>query len=206
MAAPSRTPRFEMSTMAAADTKLARSVTVARYRELEAAGDRAALGRFIKQRFQERYFEPTVDAPSRHGFTLMAIACLTIEALESFYQGKSESRTRTRDGGSGAMFESFFRRPTGLEAFGGDRNWFYKQIRCGILHQAETVGGWRIRRDCKLLDKQQRLINGKQFVLILQAAVGDYASQLERTNDGDALWKNFRKKMDAVCSNCEAPA
>jgi hypothetical protein len=69
----------------ARDTKLTATVTVARYQELEKAGDRAALGRFIKQRFHERYFEPTVNAPARHGFTLMAIACLTIDALECFY-------------------------------------------------------------------------------------------------------------------------
>lgn len=179
------------------DTKLTKEVTVAQYRKLEANGDRVACGQIFVQRFQERYFEPTVDAPSRHGFTLMAIGCLVIETLECFYQGEKDSNRK-----SGAIFESFFKRQTGLQDFGGDDNWFYKKIRCGILHQAETVGGWRIRRSGRLLDKQLLLINGKLFILQLKQAVSDYANQLQ--ND-EVLWANFRKKMNAVCENCARP-
>lgn len=178
----------------AGTTKLTAKVTVARYRELEAADDRAACGRFIVDRFHERYFEPTENAPSRHGFTLMAIACLVIEALECFYEGKKDSK-----GESAKMIEEFFKRPTGLEVFGAG-DWFYKQIRCGILHQAETTGGWRVLRKGKLLHTQARTINATLFIRHLQAAVADYAEQLEI----DAkLWRKFRKKMDAVCENCE---
>ena len=123
--------------IAAAKTKLTNTITVAMYLELEAADDRAACGRFITQRFHERYFEPTVNAPTRHGFTLMAIGCLVIEALECFYEGKANSKD-----GSAKMFQAFFQRPTGLEAFGqGTKDWFFKDIRCAVLHQAETVGG-----------------------------------------------------------------
>ena len=178
------------------DTKLTKTITVAKYREFEAAGKRVACGRFIVERFHERYFEPTVNTPTRHGFTLMAIGCLVIEALECFYEGKKDSK-----GASAEMFERFFKRPTGLHVFDGEDNWFYKQIRCGILHQAETAGGWRIRRDCLLLDAAQRLINAKLFILALQAAVADYAEQLETD---DRIWENFRKKMNAVCTNCES--
>lgn len=180
-------------------TKLTRSVTVARYRELEKADNRVALGQFIVERFHERYFEPTVDHQKRHGFTLMAISCLVIEALECFYQGEPNSKGKTR-----AMFESFFKnRPTGLEVFGGGDDWFYYNIRCGILHQAETTGGWRVRRTGRLLDTAQRSINAKMFVVRLRAAVANYAMQLQIDND---LWEKFRTKMDAVCKNCEAPA
>ena len=182
----------------AADTKLTNTVTVARYRELEAAEDRAALGRFVVQRFHERYFEPTLNAPPRHGFTLMAIGCLVIEALECFYQGKAHSKD-----GSALMFEAFFKRPTGLDAFGaGKKDWFYKEIRCAILHQAETIGGWRLRRKGRVLDTAERVINAKRFVELLQAAVANYAKQLETDVK---LWRNFRKKMDVVCKNCEVP-
>ena len=87
-----------------------------------------------------------------------------------------------------------------LEAFGvGANGWFYKQVRCGILHQAEVVGGWRVLRRGPLLDTNERTINAKKFVDLLQEAVADYAAQLQT----DAkLWNNFRKKMDAVCDNC----
>ncbi len=182
-------------------TKLTKTVTVARYRELEAAGDRAACGRFITERFHERYFEPTIDAPSRNGFTLMAIGCLVIEALECFYEGRADS-----DGRSKAVFRRFLVRPTGLQALGGGDDWFYKQIRCGILHQAETVGGWRIHRGGPLLNVRGRVINARRFIDLLRAAVLDYAKQLEAAGPEDELWENFKKKMDAVCKNCEPPA
>ena len=179
-------------------TRLTKTVTVAQYREMEAADDREGCGRFISQRFFERYFEPTVNAPKRHGFTLMAIGCLVIEALECFYEGKKDSK-----GTSPQMFEEFFKRPTGLEGFGVDGNWFYKEIRCGILHQAETTGGWRVLRKGKLLDTQERTINATLFVDRLRVAVDTYAVELQ-TNT--RLWRKFKKKMDAVCKNCEAPA
>ena len=172
--------------MAHADsTELAKGFTVKRYRELKAKGDRAACSQLIVRRFEERYFDPVVDHPKRHGMTMMAIGCLVIEALECFYQGRSDSK-----GKSEQMFESFLKRPTGLEALGGAKNWFYKQIRCGILHQAETDGGWRIQRRGPLLDTKMRVINAKRFIDLLQAAVASYARQLETDAD---LWKNFKK-------------
>lgn len=179
-------------------TQLTKSVTVARYRDLEAADNRAACGRFIVERFHERYFAPALNAEVRHGFTLMAIGCLVIEALECFYQGKEHSRHQSK-----AMFKSFFTRKTGLEVFGPETDWFFQDIRCGILHQAETTGGWRVRRAGKLLDIQARSINAYSFVAHLEKAVASYANKLEAD---EALWDNFRKKMDAVCRNCEPPA
>lgn len=178
-------------------TKLTESITVARYRELEAANNRVACGRFIVERFHERYFAPALHAETRHGFTLMAIGCLVIEALECFYQGKEHSKGRSE-----AMFKSFFERKTGLEGFGAEANWFFRDIRCAILHQAETTSGWRVRRAGKLLDMQARSINAYFFVLHLQKAVTSYARQLETD---DKLWQNFCKKMAAVCRNCEHP-
>jgi hypothetical protein len=122
------------------NTKLTKTVTVARYRELESAEDLVACGRSIVERFYERYFEPTVEAPARHGSTLMAIGCLVIEALECFYEGKKDSKRA-----SAAMFAEFFKRQTGLEVFGqGKKDWFFVEIRCAILHQAETIAGWRL--------------------------------------------------------------
>ncbi len=131
------------------------------------------------------------------GLLVMAIGCLVIEALESFYQGKKDSK-----GESAKMFEELFKRPTGLRVF-GNGDWFYKQIRCGILHQAETTAGWRILRKGKLLDEDERTINATLFIRHLQAAVVDYAEQLEMDNK---LWRKFRRKMNAVCENCVATA
>lgn len=124
----------------------------------------------------------------------MAIGCLTIETLESFYQGRPDTRRV-----SAQMFRSFFERDTPLKVFGGDGDWFYRDIRCGVLHQAEARGGWRIRRGGPLLDAAARTINATIFLREVRRAVGAYAKELEFD---DQCWMRFQRKMQAVCTNC----
>lgn len=176
-------------------TKLSSSTTVARYRALEAAVDKLAIGKFIVQRFNERYFRPIEDSSSKHGFTVLAVACLVIETLESFYQGRADTRNA-----SSQMFRDFFTRNTRLKVLAGGDDWFFKDIRCGILHQSETRGGWRVLRKGPLLDAKGKAINATAVLRELQRAVALYAAQLETD---DALWRNFQRKMNAVCTNCE---
>ncbi len=176
-------------------TKLSSSTTVARYRALEAAADKHALGRFIVERFNERYFRPVEDSPSKHGFTVLAVACLVIETLESFYQGRADTKNVSTQ-----MFRDFFARNTGLKVFGGGNDWFYKDIRCGILHQSETRDGWRVLRKGPLLDAKRKAINATALLRELQRGVEQYAAQLETD---EVLWKHFQKKMRAVCANCQ---
>jgi hypothetical protein len=172
-------------------------VTVARYKELEQNDERQELAQFVRERFNERYFHPIASTPmkDKHGFTIMAVCCLVIEALESYYQGKGDTKGQSR-----AMFESFFKRDTPLEVFAGDSDWFYKDIRCGILHQSEARSGWHILRSGPLLDKPTKRINATRFFRELRKAVDSYASQLQHD---DNLWTLFKKKMNAVCDNCD---
>jgi len=73
---------------------------------------------------------------------MMAVSCLMIEALECFLQGWSSSENRSK-----AAFCLFFDAHDQFKDLRGYGQHFYKNVRCGILHQAETTGGWRIRRD-----------------------------------------------------------
>ena len=176
-------------------TKLSSSMTIARYRRLEAAADKQALSRFMVERFNERYFRPIEDSPSKHGFAMIAVACLVIETLESFYQGRADTRNASTQ-----MFRDFFARDTDLKDFAGGNDWFYKDIRCGILHQSESRGGWRVLRRGPLLDIPCKAINATAVLRALHRAVEQYAAQLQ---SDEILWKNFQKKMGAVCSNCQ---
>lgn len=179
------------------DTKLSSAITVRKYRLLERAGDRKALAQFVRDRFQERYFRPIDATPAgdKHGFAIMAVCCLVIETLESFYQGKESTR-----GCSQRMFRDFFARNTGLRSFGGADDWFYRDIRCGILHQSEARRGWRIRRSGPLLDLPAKRINATKFMRELRKAVEEYSDLLRQD---DASWRLFKKKMTAICANCQ---
>lgn len=174
--------------------RLSSSVTVSRYEELEKQEDRASLAKFIQERFEERYFLPMLDSQSKHGFTFMAIGCLVVETLEAFYQGRADTK-----GASKAVFREFFNRYAPLSQFGHDGDWFFENIRCGILHQGETRDGWRIKRSGLLLDKERKSINADQFVIELRKAVAMYGQHLMVNDD---CWKNFKKKMKSVCANC----
>lgn len=184
-----------MAAIGGVNTKLSSRMTVGRYRELEFLGDRRALGNFIVERFIERYFRPIEGSTNKHGFSLLAIGCLVIETLESFYQGRADTRRISK-----RMFHDFFGRDTPLKVFGGGDDWFYRDIRCGILHQGETRGGWRVLRNGRLLDSSAKTINATQFLRELRKTLAAYAGLLETD---DVCWSQFKKKMNAVCSNCE---
>lgn len=175
-------------------TKLSSSMTVARYMQLESVNDRKAISQFIIERFDERYFRPLENSLSKHGFTSMAIACLLIETLESFYQGVTDTNKV-----SAKMFRDFLSRNTALKALGNSGDWFYKDIRCGILHQGESRGGWRVLRSGPILDKKAKAINATKILCALRYEIQQYALIIQTD---EQLWNNCCKKMKSVCDNC----
>ena len=182
--------------MTADKTKLSFTVTVARYRELAENDDRQQLAQFVRDRFNERYFRPIESTPvkNKHGFTIMAVCCLVIETLESFHQGMADTKGKSKE-----MFDAFFKHDTPLKVFSGGKDWFYKNVRCGILHQGEARGGWRILRSGPLLDEPAKRINANKFIRELRKAVNAYANLIQYD---DASWALFKKKMKVVCDNC----
>jgi len=77
-----------------------------------------------------------------------------------------------------------------------------ENVRCGILHQGETTGGWLVERNGRLFDGQKR-INAKLFHDKLALAIDDYVAELERPRARSKVRPNFDKKMKAVIKNCD---
>ncbi|MFC1463747.1 MAG: hypothetical protein ACFLMY_02750 [Candidatus Brachytrichaceae bacterium NZ_4S206] len=179
---------------------LSSSVTIAKYRDFEAGKNREAIANFVLERFSERYITP-LRGSKKHGFCIMAICCLMIEALESFWQGWPDTRNQSR-----RAFQSFFNRcvnlgsPLGVFSTAADD--FYDSIRCGILHQAETTGGWRILRKGPLYDRGTRTINATRFLKELEKVLISYCDTLRNSDWESSVWQNFRDKMSAVIKNC----
>lgn len=180
-----------------------RNVTVAKCREMIQRQDRNALAGFIRDRFTERYITPLESIPQkpkdlRNGFCTMAVCCLMIEALESFWQGLPD--TNFPRGSSGA-FCSFFDRSDNLKDFRGHARDFYTHVRCGILHQAETTDGWKIRRKGVLFDPSSKSINATRFHRQLSHCLDTYCNALTSHPWTSQLWEAFRKKMKAILKN-----
>lgn len=190
----------------AEDTWLSSRVTVRVYLEMERQHDREGIADFIHHRFRERYVVPVLAVPAeeKSGFLILAVSCLLLEALESFYQGwESTERTRTQPGRSKEAFRLFFKHQWRFKAFGDHAEQFYKNVRCGILHQAETKGGWHIHRRGRLFDEDELIVNATLFHGNLSGALDDYRRELIRSPWDSLRWDNFRNKMKATIKNCE---
>jgi len=162
------------------------------------AADKASLIKFLQERFTERYFDPLRCASN--GFLLMGVSCLIIEAMESYRQGWPDS-----DRLGSRPFSSFFARSHLFGVFQPAASEFYKHIRCGILHQGETTGGWTITQKdtAALFDVAQKRVNAAQFHKTLEQELANYLAELNAAGITDELWINCIFKMHSTIKNCD---
>jgi hypothetical protein len=132
-----------------------------------------------------------------------------IEALQAFRKGWDQSPTKDNHGKhipAYTHFEDFF---TTERAFfpklAPHAKLFYKNIRCGILHQAEITGGFRIllKKDgTPQFDPAARTINAYKFMKGLKDCLGSYIDELKTEEMGALVWRDAMKKLDFICKNC----
>lgn len=186
---------FSMDKRAPSDVSLSSTVTVADYRAFKRAKDKESIAEFVYQRFYERYLKPFESKDHKHGFAMMACGCLMVEALQSFWTGSAKS------GLSGPAFSHFFDR---VERFACLREYsrhFYKHVRCGIMHQGETTGGWRIRRDAsQLFNSEHLVVDATRFLSALEESLRDYCDLLKASEWGSEVWGRLMLKMNFVCA------
>jgi hypothetical protein len=181
--------------------KLSSVHTIADYHRAVASEDRAEIVKLIRLRLTERYVNPVVNAEARHGFAMMALACLLIETIQCFREGLAQSGRKGRK----VFIRYFADERNGLKEVKIEGGLFYRDIRCGILHQGETYGGWRVSRTGKLFDPVKRRINAKALLLAVHASLDVYCDELRQVKWDEQLWQNCRNKMDAIVFNCALP-
>jgi len=117
---------------------------------------------FLESRLFTRYFKPINDIKNKgefngEGFSITAILCSLIEFLETTWTGEKYRFCNDNDlqefeyNRSRLKFVSFLeKRPPFNMIFGKNSELslqFYKNIRCGLLHEASTKLNWVIRID-----------------------------------------------------------
>lgn len=161
--------------------------------------DKIEIAESIKRRLIQRYILPGEQVENKNGFNILANCCLLIESFESICRGWS----KTPNGAD--PFCKFFNRTIEFSEFTGNDipSVFYKNIRCGILHQGETTGGWKIRRDKnKKLYLEEKIIDANQFRDDLKMVIEKYFRDL-KSKDWDSFeWKMLEKKMKSIIKNC----
>lgn len=188
---------------------------------MELAKDRNGLADFILERLVDRYVLPVRSNSHKHGFSMMAVSCLLIETLESYYRGWEDTSTpleskdlevfcrptdpnRARVSASEVAFCYFFRRFSAFSSFQPVAQSFYVNVRCGILHQGETTGGWVILPTGNLLDAGTNSINADRFLKQVESPVKTYATELRNAEWNADPWPNFRKKMGCIICHCQS--
>jgi hypothetical protein len=177
------------------ETELAPGFRVKDYKQALKNEDRDTIANAIVGRFLDRYIEPV--KAKKHGFTIMAISCLMIEALQSFREGWQNTK-----GKSELAFCRFFSQNDRFNAFQKHSGPFYIRVRCGILHQAETTGGWRIKRIGPLFNPALLTINATHFLDQLEAVLNEFRNSLKTAEWHSEVWKRVRAKMNALCDHC----
>lgn len=160
-------------------------------------------GRFLKQ------IDLLDKNPKRNigvfaGFAIMALDCLLIETLEQFYKGK----IRTGQGMDEKAFFDFFQRSPKFKSFFDTQAKaaiFYQQIRCGLLHQAQTKKKSTIHiRSEKMLQwvNSNRIRDGIEIQrrLFHKEVCGIYSKYVENLKDRKQLnlKRKFKRKMDRI--------
>lgn len=186
------------------DSDESKIVTIENYLELVEAKDRGKIAEFIYLRLFSRYIKPftyeneTYKEQYKNGFSMMANFCLLIETVESFKNG-----WRTSDGKGKQAFQTFFTDNQYFPELEGKGGEIYKHIRCGILHQGETTGGWKITRNSSSL-VENKTINAFKFLKKIELYLKSYRENLESESWDSKTWDNFRVKMRKIISNCSA--
>lgn len=159
-------------------------------------------------RIQSRYFEPVKlllkddekrrPIERRYGFSIIAIDCLLIETLQSFRDGLTDTKNKSRK-----MFVKFLTEREGFREHFTDSKQaekFFYDFRCGILHQAEIMGPsllWSVG----LLKGEKTdgtpYVNRTKLHELLKEELKRYSEELKDQTNSE-LREKFRTKMDFI--------
>ncbi|MDR7222264.1 hypothetical protein N7E70_008615 [Aminobacter sp. NyZ550] len=186
--------------------------------KLDGSGDpeswKAAYKDFFKARLQSRYFGPIgALQESRElageGFSIAAIQCSLIEFFGATIEGKSYRFRRKGDPALGTdeysdskdMFVRFLTTTTPFSKV-FDKSLaldFYEGVRCGLLHEARTKKGWRIKAGTRagpILDVKAKIVYRDGMQRAFEEFVDWYGKTLSTDK---ALQRAFLRKFDGLC-------
>lgn len=148
-------------------------------------------GRFLSQ------IQILTNDINTNGFSIMALNCLLIETMFQFKIGKKTTPTSNSDQYSNFLQDTF---PTVFTSYDSAKA-FYSDIRCGILHSAQTKGCSKLTCDNSYVvryDDGGVTVSVEQFSTLLNQYFEEYTQKLLDSSQV-LLRTNFIKKMRYVC-------
>lgn len=179
------------------------------------AGDRECWEHVIRDYFSDRlysrYLAPIetlerMSLSSGEGFAIVTIQCSLIEFLESCFQGKNyrfaKKCGKFEYSRSSEIFVSFLqnREPFNSEFSRKFAKSFYEGVRCGLLHEAATTDGWKIRLGSgeRVLDKKNKIVFRDAFQIALLKYIEGYKELLLTCKTSQDA---FIRKFDNIAAN-----
>ncbi len=168
---------------------------------------------FFQTRLELRYLTP-IKVLQDHatfqgeGFSILAIQCTLVEFLESTIQGINYRHLRRGEtlgpyeySSSRDVFASFLvkREPFAREFDDELALDFYAGVRCGLLHEARTKGGWRVWAwglDGTVIDRDRRIVYRDDCQKALQTFIASDGAALVADTE---LQEAFVRKFDDLC-------
>ncbi|MBN2087705.1 hypothetical protein JW758_05130 [Candidatus Peregrinibacteria bacterium] len=172
---------------------------------------------FFITRLNDRYLNPIKSIKqdggyTGEGFSIMTIICSLIEFLETTYQGINYRFRRKGDpplgqyeyGASNQIFIDFLTKhnPFNTQFNIHNANDFYKNIRCGLLHEARTNSNWTIWGNSgngtliKRTANETIIYRDDFYDALLKFINVHYKSDLLSSNDRKEA---FIRKFDNLC-------
>ena len=181
---------------------------------------REASDGFFKARLELRYFEP-IEALQKlgkkgEGFSIVAIQCSLIEFLQATRKGlkyvlKNPDPNKFEYSRSKDLFVEFLTSNAPFDTFfscKGTHNSFscrckaedfYEGVRCGLLHEARTKKGWKIRVEAgegPFIDFDKKVVYRDRLQDAFRRYVDAYGTEL--TTD-ETLQEAIIRKFNDLC-------
>nr|WP_315155616.1 hypothetical protein [uncultured Flavobacterium sp.] len=134
----------------------------------------------------------------KNGFLMMSSCALLIETFAAFLEGHNET-PRGNINSYTKVFEKAEEWDNDLKLFKNSH--IYKHIRCGLLHQAETTGKYKItrRKDVGILE--DKTINAQKFFDALKELLQKYKEHLATADWNCTEWHACRSKIGHIVNN-----
>lgn len=165
----------------------------------------------LKARLDDRYLKPINSirgngSYSGEGFSILTIQCALLEFLASLRLGFNFSHGAAfgqnfRYGESQRLFVDFLRQSAPFDKLGltkAQAQAFYVNVRCGLVHEAQTKNGWRVwasNANKIAIDPAEKVVNRDLLAGLIDSYLATYESELYQSADLKAA---FIRKFDYI--------
>ncbi|WP_143534761.1 hypothetical protein [Notoacmeibacter marinus] len=170
-----------------------------------------ACDRLLTTRLDDRYFQPIslIRSGSNYrgeGFAILTIQCSLIEFLAALRLGwnhkvGAQPGKNFQYGRSQDLYCGFLTQQSPFSGLFTDEDRalnFYKNVRCGLVHEAQTKNGWKIwagSANDKAVDFEHKVVNRDLFGDLINQYVEIYSKDLIFCRD---LQQAFIRKMQYI--------